>query len=294
MQEDAERQLNNIKSDAYHFLSLYNFSDVGKSHNYAKLAESSFETLPFNLGVDSETTLFYELLTLYVIRHEAAHNNYTIDYSEQHHSSLKNILKSCMNLVEQGKFTSSDKFLLHFNAKNKTFEIEYLLTEIQKLLKESESYALFEELYCDYVSFVEVMHIYSGLVRDTSRENVLLVIHEMIEVIDFLNEHLRRLMTKEKEQIDITPRELVRFYLNKYIRGHVLLSFLEGSCGIDRAANVIASHPYRMVDIFQNMSLAYLYPIGSKLGHHKNSPYGVQTDSYIEAQKNERNMLLGF
>jgi hypothetical protein len=48
-----------------------------------------------------------------------------------------------------------------------------------------------------------------------------------------------------------------------------------------------------MVDLFQNMSLAYIYPIVGKL--HDEVQLSIdQTSPHIKARKNERNRLLGF
>lgn len=270
LHDKKEQIINNIKSDSYHFLSLINYRNTKLSLYFAEKARKLFAPVHIYNEINNDILLFYQIINIYIIRHENAHNNYKNPELSETKKSLKNNLKMIISLKEE-ETPTEDIVLRDLCAKNtRKLDNSLLISEINKMLDDTENNILFEEIFCDYLSFIECFIIYNKSqeksIETLTKEKLietLTKLPELLEIFDYLSDYFRRLSIEDQLEPNVNPRHLVRHYINSHIRQILIFDLLRKNLEDKDLMEVTLHYSQKVImsNIFQNIYIEYLLKI---------------------------------
>lgn len=288
--EMVEKLLKNIKSDIYHFMALQTYDDPLISYNFLKLSNELYEPLNLHLAHE-DSMLFLRLINMYLLRHEATHQRFHLDDSNDQKEFFLEELFYILTYVRSGKSQYNEELKEAYKDYCEILDNDMLADEIEKIWDDPDG-IMFEELFCDHVAFHEVI----GLFKEAFDEEIEIKATELLIIFEYINDYFRSVGSisqsiKNRKIAPVSIQSNIRHSISYPLRVSAFAEFRNLSENLDANNDYI----FEQLHFFQDIYFEYLQKILFDIRTDKDFIFNLMnTDMSEEDAKIHRDRLLNW
>ena len=286
--------LNNIKSDAHHFLSLLNYSKSRQSLAHAKKCKELYKNPSLTRSSDNFDYDFHIATNLYLLRHEVAHTHFKQQKMTSVKLRLDVAIKNSLKSLKKGDLSNNSRLITDSDRFVEIMNDEVCSSLIESLLHNKDSDPLYEELFCDFCAFQDVIMAFYTIHCDDDGDLMdrLNSINEAINIFDMISDFYRAIQTENQDSRKQLKSRL-RHSINCTLRPQILISVISAifPLNFDMLKDLLSNNKSILIDEYQDVYLKELMRISSEI-KTESSQYMNNENQDNESVINERNEIL--